>query len=253
MNVQADEQKKMQYGRRMICILDACSMDGFQGRKLRPRHPHADQLTKDINSRWSIYIYIYNMIIYLNYIYMYWRAYVDILCIYMHTQTHIYITSWFVMICNCDASRANGNANAFSLPFLASIALNASGCMRSRGGWWTFARGSVFIILMRDSCTVYLYHLVPFVSSSLFLLNLSHHSRNYICFNGHPLVAEDSGHQEIPWNPNRTTATVLGDVLLALPRHALSETSGVMARLQVVQYQRVVEARVPQAATMGSC
>ena len=157
------------------------------------------------------------------------------------------------MICNCDASRANGNANAFSLPFLASIALNASGCMRSRGGWWTFARGSVFIILMRDSCTVYLYHLVPFVSSSLFLLNLSHHSRNYICFNGHPLVAEDSGHQEIPWNPNRTTATVLGDVLLALPRHALSETSGVMARLQVAQYQRVVEARVPQAATMGSC
>ena len=71
-------------------------------------------------------------------------------------------------------------------------------------------------------------------------------------FNGHPLVArEDSGHQEIPWNPNRTTATVLGDVQ-ALPRHALSETSGVMARLQVA-YQRVVEARVPQAATMGSC
>jgi hypothetical protein len=162
------------------------SMDGFQGRTLRPRHPHADQLTKDINSRWSIYIIIYIYYNLFKIIYIYWCACVDILCIYIHTQTHTYIyrllhdLSWFVMICNCDASPANGNANAFSLPFLASIALNASGCMRSRGGWWTFARGSVFIILMGDSCTVYLYHLVPFVSSSLFLLNLSHHSRNYM-------------------------------------------------------------------------
>jgi hypothetical protein len=174
MNVQADEQKKTQHGR-------------------VPRKDTSAQTStcRSTDQRYKFQmIHIYNYIyIYYNLfkiIYIYWCACVDILCIYIHTQTHTYIyrllhdLSWFVMICNCDASPANGNANAFSLPFLASIALNASGCMRSRGGWWTFARGSVFIILMGDSCTVYLYHLVPFVSSSLFLLNLSHDSRNYM-------------------------------------------------------------------------
>lgn len=65
-------------------------------------------------------------------------------------------------------------------------------------------------------------------------------------FSGHPLVGKT-----VVIRTSQPTATVLGDVR-ALPRHALWETSGVMARLQVAQYQRVVEARVAQAATRGS-
>ena len=246
MNVQADEQKQMQHGR---VPRKETSAQTSTCRSTDQRHRF--QMIHIYISVYSIYIYIC----------IYWRAYVDILCIYIHitqTQTYIYIyyfmichgLSWFVMICNCDASRANGNANAFSLQFLALIALNASGCMRSRGGWWTFARGSVLIILMGDSCTVYFYHLVP--SCTILYHLLAHHCFCSIChtipetiymlFSGHPLVGKT-----VVIRTSQPTATVLGDVR-ALPRHALSETSGV-ARLRVAQYQRVVEARVAQAAT----
>ena len=155
--------------------------------------------------------------------------------------------SWFVMIWHCDVSQANGNANAFSLPFLASNPLDASGCMQSRGGWWTFARRSVFIISIgRKFVTPY--------------------TRSYICLNDLSWASMDPRDDSLSGqNPKHTRrcpslakTRSLGDIRCQARAVSGSRSwpwpHGNMARRNRVEahYQRVVEARAPEAATRGS-